>query len=61
MPTTFNAVKERSIQECLRCLKSVREDLAVMPAFKQGSEWHTDRVKEEAYLVRSLARYGVSN
>jgi hypothetical protein len=52
-------VKERRRRE-LAMLKEqlgdVTRELAVMPAFKIGTQWHTDRVDEAQWLARTIER-----
>jgi hypothetical protein len=44
--------------ESLRAqLKSLMADLDAMPRHKTGSEWHTDRVNEAMWLVRTIEKH----
>ena len=41
-------------------MADVRKELAIMPAMKEGTAWHLDRVREVAYLeavVRRIERH----
>lgn len=44
------------LQDLRAQLKSVSEELARMPRHLAGTEWHTDRVNEAEWLVRTIAR-----
>lgn len=47
-------------EQTIKQLEDIRDtaamDLAVMPTFKQGSEWHLDRQRDVDWANRQLAR-----
>jgi hypothetical protein len=50
--------RERSIRTLLEIRESAAQDLAIMPSFREGTEWAQDRYNDIAACNRQLARLG---
>lgn len=48
--------KTDHLADLKRTLGWLRGELERMPAFKVGTKWHTDRVREVEYLTGSIRR-----
>ena len=53
MTTVQLAANLADTEDRLACISG---DLERMPSFKRGTAWHTDRVREQEYLLATIER-----